>query len=210
MLTFVDATDKQVISDAAEGSGLVGGPFQDESGNSLYLGEPTSSSEAAIISVFNLWTSRNATVQASVASPWQLLGGDADDILSGGFSGNLIFGAEGNDSIGGAFGSNLLDGGPGNDTLYAGTMPGIYIGGDGTDTLILPSGNNSVSLCATSIVYTDPTDNTTSVRTGYAAVDTFTGANYGFIDSSVENVMFAGSGTTVSLASLATTNAISG
>jgi Ca2+-binding RTX toxin-like protein len=208
MLTFVDLTNSDVVSDAAEGTGLVGGPLKDANGNSYYMGEPLSSSEAAVISVMNLLASQNAAVQASVASPWELMGGDANDVLSGGFSGNIVFGEGGNDTLGGAFGSNLLNGGTGNDTLYAGIMPGLYIGGDGTDTLVLPSSSGNVNLCATSIVYTDPTTSTTSVLTGYAAVDTFTGVNYGFIDSSVENVTFAGSGTTVSLATLASTNSL--
>ena len=208
MLTFVDLTNFEVVSDAAEGTGLVGGPLKDGNGNKYYFGEPLSSSEAAAISVVNLLASQNSVVQASVASFWEVLGGDGNDVLSGGFGGNIVFGGGGNDTLGGIFGSNLLNGGTGDDTLYAGTMPGFYIGGDATDTLILPSSSGSVNLCKTSILYTDPTTSTTSVLTGYAAVDTFTGVNYGFIDSSVENVTFAASGTTVSLSTLASTNSI--
>ncbi|EHJ49355.1 hemolysin-type calcium-binding region [Solidesulfovibrio carbinoliphilus subsp. oakridgensis] len=208
MLTFVDLTDSDVVSDAAEGTGLVGGPIEDANGNSYFIGQPLSSSEAAVISVMNLLASQNAVIRASVASPWELVGGDANDVLSGGLTCNIVYGEGGNDSLGGVFGSNILDGGTDNDTLYAGTTPGIYIGGDGTDTILLPSSSGAVNLCATSIVYTDPTTSTTSVLTGYAAVDTFTGANYGFIDSSVENVTFVASGTTVSLSTLASTNSI--
>ena len=207
MLSFVDLTDSKVVSDA-EGTGLAGGPLKDDNGNSYYIGKPLSSSAAANISAVNLLASQNAVAQASVAAPWLMTGGSANDVLSGGFTCNIVYGEGGNDTLGGAFGSNILNGGTGNDTLYAGAMPGIYIGGDGTDTIVLPSSSGNVSLCKTSIVYIDPTDKTTSVLTGYAAVDTFTGVNYGFIDSSVENVAFAASGSTVSLSSLASTNSI--
>ena len=208
MLTYVDLTNSEVVSEAAEGTGVVGGPLTDSNNNKYYVGQPASSSEAAVISVLNLLASQNAVAQSSVTGLWELTGGTADDVLSGGLTANIVYGEDGNDTLGGAFGSNLLDGGTGNDTLYAGVLPGIYIGGAGTDAIVLPSSSGSVNLCATSIVYTDPATSATSVLTGYAAVDSFTGVNYGFIDNSVENVTFAASGSTVSLSSLASTNSI--
>ncbi|MEP4380245.1 MAG: choice-of-anchor C family protein, partial [Alphaproteobacteria bacterium] len=62
-------------------------------------------------------------------------GGDFNDNMGGGSSGDILYAAGGNDSLDGGDGDDLLMGGLGNDTLLGGRHEDVLLGGAGDDTL---------------------------------------------------------------------------
>ncbi|HEX3357153.1 MAG TPA: C2 family cysteine protease [Tepidisphaeraceae bacterium] len=111
------------------------------------------------------------SLDASIAVPAVIYGGDGDDFINGGagndsitgdagndkifgnggndsiltISGNnTVFGGAGNDSITGGSGNDYLDGGAGNDNIYGQGGNDQIFGGDGTDNLYGGDGNDTI------------------------------------------------------------------
>ena len=64
----------------------------------------------------------------------KLVGGNGNDVLTGGAGADQLFGGNGNDTLNGGGGDDTLNGGNGNDTV---------VGGKGTDTAFLGTGNDT-------------------------------------------------------------------
>lgn len=74
----------------------------------------------------------------------KVVGGSANDKLTGDAAANILDGGPGNDLISGGPGADLIHGGPGNDSLSGDAGRDILNGGDGNDTL--KGGSDSDSL----------------------------------------------------------------
>ncbi|QFR43140.1 Ig-like domain-containing protein [Sulfurimonas xiamenensis] len=84
-------------------------------------------------------------IGAGVPDSHTILGGTADDVLTGeegndyidgGAGDDIIIGGEGNDYIDGGAGDDTIDGGAGNDTIEYDTLDTLIDAGDGSDALI--------------------------------------------------------------------------
>jgi len=64
-----------------------------------------------------------------------IVGTSADDTITAGNGGALVFGLGGNDTITGGNAKDCLVGGDGNDALYGGNGKDVLLGGEGNDTL---------------------------------------------------------------------------
>lgn len=67
-------------------------------------------------------------------------GGDGNDTISAGTSGDVIYGGAGNDNLDGGSGDDLVYGGTGNDTIVAGGQDDTVEGNEGADNINLTSG----------------------------------------------------------------------
>jgi Ca2+-binding RTX toxin-like protein len=88
-------------------------------------------------------------VDLTVVDPLNLLtnviGGAADDIITGNSLNNTISGGGGNDILNGGSGNDTLRGGEGNDTLNGGANDDTLEGGPGNDTLAGGTGDDTYS-----------------------------------------------------------------
>jgi Ca2+-binding RTX toxin-like protein len=116
---------------------------------------PTSGVTGRVI-VYGLSGADTITVNAKVATPAELHGGDGNDILTGGAGNDLLFGDAGNDKLNGGAGFDMLVGGDGNDTLTDTAGSNVLIGGNGADR---PTGGTGSSLLISggTAFYLDPT-----------------------------------------------------
>jgi Ca2+-binding RTX toxin-like protein len=73
-----------------------------------------------------------------------LLGDDADNIISGAAGNDIINGADGNDQLDGGTGKDTLIGGLGDDVLDGGFQDDTLNGGDGYDTLLGNGGDDTI------------------------------------------------------------------
>ena len=81
------------------------------------------------IFVFAQGGNDSVTVDATVASPTQIYGGDGNDSLSAGGGSAILFGGAGSDHLSGGGGRSILIGGAGADQLAAFSGEDILIGG---------------------------------------------------------------------------------
>ncbi len=72
-----------------------------------------------------------------------VLGGNGDDVLTGGPRPNVILGRRGNDTISGNGGNDVIDGGSGHDTIAGGAGNDLVSGGDGNDTVLWKAGDGN-------------------------------------------------------------------
>lgn len=70
---------------------------------------------------------------------FNLVGSEADNVLTGNSAGNVLWGLGGNDTVVGGLGNDTLIGGEGNDTLFGGGGRDIVQGGAGEDLVLLAS-----------------------------------------------------------------------
>jgi len=199
MVSWLDYNTFKIVANAAAGDGVVAGPIAQSGSVSMFLAGPAATGTAANINVASMGASSYAGLQASVASPWMMIGGNAGDTFFGSLGNDVLNGNGGNDTLGSPSGTNWIDGGSGDDTLFAGLMPSVYIGGSGADSLFVASGPNNMLLTKTTINMVDPNTSTLSSYTGNMMLDTFNGVNYGFVDKSVETITYLPSGTVVTL-----------
>jgi hypothetical protein len=82
-------------------------------------------------------SSGNDTITADVGT---LNGGDADDVLTGSTSANVLHGGDGNDTLNGLSNNDTLDGGAGDDRLNGGFGADTMRGGPGDDVYLLGLG----------------------------------------------------------------------
>lgn len=80
----------------------------------------------------NTVAGKSLTLAAGIT---RLLGGEADDTLTGSAKDDTILGGHGNDVIHGGGGADRLDGGAGNDILYGDVGQDLLIAGQGQDVL---------------------------------------------------------------------------
>src|SRR5215216_5862504 len=73
----------------------------------------------------------------------QIFGGNGNDIVTGGSSGDMLFGQAGNDTLLGKGGSDLLFGGSENDTLTGGDADDQVFGESGNDRLVWNPGDDT-------------------------------------------------------------------
>ncbi len=83
----------------------------------------------------NLLSQTSSAVSGGVANIRDVLGGAADDQLTGDAQDNLLIGNGGNDSLAGGLGNDILMGGSGNDSLSDIGGRNLMIGGAGLDSL---------------------------------------------------------------------------
>jgi Ca2+-binding RTX toxin-like protein len=86
----------------------------------------------------------NGIAEDSIRNFETILGGYANDTITGSSGINWLFGNTGNDSLSGGNGNDTLLGGIGNDTLLGGNNDDLLGGMDGTDSLNGGSGNDSL------------------------------------------------------------------
>lgn len=198
MVTWLDFSTFQVVANAATGDGVVAGPIQTGS-STKFLAASTATDTAASINVASMGYSNYIGLQASVVSPWMMVGSSVGDSFFGGVNNDVINGNGGNDTLGSLSGTDWIEGGSGDDTLFAGLEPSVYIGGSGVDTLVVTSAPGNLLLTKTTINMVDPNTSILNSYTGSMVLDTFSGVNYGFVDKSVETITYLPSGTVVTL-----------
>jgi hypothetical protein len=114
------------------------------------------------------------------------VGGNGDDVLSGGDGADTLSGANGNDILFGGAGIDHLDGGNGTDILVGGAGDDVLTGGEGPDTFVITvdAGRDTI---------TDFRPNLDHIVVGYAGGDkaadlnawlkgAHTGAGFSFAD----------------------------
>jgi Bacterial Ig domain/RTX calcium-binding nonapeptide repeat (4 copies) len=84
-------------------------------------------------------------VLVGTASGDVITGANGNDQIDGGAGDDIIDGGNGNDTIAGGVGNDIIDGGNGNDTITGGAGTDIILGGNGNDTLDGGSGSDLVS-----------------------------------------------------------------
>jgi hypothetical protein len=75
-------------------------------------------------------------------------GGTLNDLISGGNGNDVVHGGDGNDTLAGGSNADTLDGGAGNDSLNGGSSGDTLIGGLGDDLLDGGSSNDTASYAA--------------------------------------------------------------
>ncbi len=74
--------------------------------------------------------------------PVTIDGGAGNELITGGYAGDVLDGGDGNDRLWGSFGDDLIRGGDGNDTLLGREGNDILVGGAGDDYLEGLDGND--------------------------------------------------------------------
>lgn len=107
--------------------------------------QTVTSSSRGFDKVIVVGTDYNDTIDLSgIVVPAEVIGGDGDDMIIGGFAGDMLNGGEGNDTLLGGGGQDAIDGGEGNDMISGGDSADQITGGPGNDTIHGDSGKDTI------------------------------------------------------------------